>query len=179
MPTYYDPLADTDLCNARELNKRFTSLDAGIVVVDGLPTGSVLATAGSSAAAGWLICDGAEISRSTYADLFNAIGTAFGSGDGLTTFNLPDLRGRVPIGAGTGSGLSARTLAQQVGAETHQLVTNEMRAHTHIVAALAANTASGAATDSSTTAVATDSTGSDTPHNNVQPTLFLNLMIKV
>ena len=63
--------------------------------------------AGATPPSGWLICDGSAVSRTTYATLFAAIGTTWGTGDGSTTFNLPDLRGRAPIGAGTGSGLTS------------------------------------------------------------------------
>lgn len=62
------------------------------------PTASVIAFAGSSAPSGWLLCYGQAVSRTTYADLFTAIGTTYGSGDGSTTFNLPDLRGRAVFG---------------------------------------------------------------------------------
>jgi microcystin-dependent protein len=63
-----------------------------------IPTGTISQFAGAAAPAGWLICDGSAISRTTYSTLFDVIGTTFGSGDGSTTFNLPDLRGRVPAG---------------------------------------------------------------------------------
>lgn len=69
-----------------------------------IPTGSVLATARSSAPTGFLLCQGQAVSRTTYAVLFAAIGTTFGSGDGATTFNLPDLRGRAPVGVDAGIG---------------------------------------------------------------------------
>ncbi len=71
-----------------------------------VPTGGTIAYGGSSAPAGWLLCDGSAVSRTTYAVLFAIVGTTFGAGDGSTTFNLPDLRGRFPLGkatAGTGS----------------------------------------------------------------------------
>jgi microcystin-dependent protein len=71
-----------------------------------IPPGSVTSFAGPNAPAGWLICDGSLVSRTTYADLFAAIGTAHGSGDGSTTFQLPDYRGRFLRGAdnmGTGA----------------------------------------------------------------------------
>lgn len=64
----------------------------------GAPSGVVLPFAGSTAPSGWLLCFGQAVSRTTYASLFAAIGTAFGVGDGSTTFNLPDMRGRVPGG---------------------------------------------------------------------------------
>ena len=80
--------------------------------------------AGSTAPTGWLECDGSAVSREDYATLFAAIGTTWGAGDGSTTFNLPDLRGRGPIGAGAGSGLTSRTLGGRGGSENIQ-------AHTH------------------------------------------------
>ena len=71
------------------------------------PTGSMIPFAGASAppqtisgVSAWLICDGAAVSRTTYAALFTTLSTTYGAGDGTTTFNLPDLRGRMPIGAG-------------------------------------------------------------------------------
>jgi microcystin-dependent protein len=67
-----------------------------------IPTGSILATARAAAPTGFLLCQGQAVSRTTYAVLFAAIGTAFGAGDGVTTFNLPDLRGRVPMGVDGG-----------------------------------------------------------------------------
>lgn len=73
-------------------------------VADLTPSGAIVAFGGTTAPTGWLLCDGTAVSRTIYADLFNAIGTNFGSGDGSTTFNLPDLRGAAPAGAGTSVG---------------------------------------------------------------------------
>ncbi len=70
------------------------------------PIGSINAYGGSAAPSGWLLCDGSAVSRTTYTDLFAAIGTTFGTGDGSTTFNLPDMRGIFPRGAGTSGKLS-------------------------------------------------------------------------
>lgn len=67
------------------------------------PTGAVMPFAGASAPDNWLLCDGANVSRTTYARLFDLVGTTFGAGDGSTTFTLPDLRSRNPIGVGTGT----------------------------------------------------------------------------
>ena len=67
------------------------------------PPGTVQAYAGSAAPSGWLLCDGSAVSRTTYANLFSAISTIWGAGDGSTTFNLPDGRGAVLRGTGTGS----------------------------------------------------------------------------
>ena len=64
-----------------------------------MPTGSIIPFAGKTAPEGWLFCQGQAVSRTTYAQLFAVIGTTYGSGDGSTTFNVPDLRGRVAVGA--------------------------------------------------------------------------------
>lgn len=84
---------------------------------------------------GWLVCDGAWISRADYADLFAVIGTTYGAGNGVTTFQLPDLRGRVPVAqnpAGDG-GLVVRTIGATAGADTKVLDVSEMPAHDHNV----------------------------------------------
>ena len=99
----------------------------------GNPSGLIAPYAGSTAPSGWLLCGGQAVSRSTYATLFTAIGTTYGTGDGSTTFNLPDLRGRAPHGVdnmgGTaanrvtsgGSGITGTTLGAVGGTETHTL----------------------------------------------------------
>ena len=66
-----------------------------------IPVGVVLPYAGQNPPDGWLDCDGAAVSRTTYAKLFIILGTAFGTGDGSSTFNLPDMRGKTPMGADT------------------------------------------------------------------------------
>lgn len=71
---------------------------------DRTPVGVISAFGGTTAPSGWLMCDGSAVSRTTYIDLYNVIGTAFGEGDGSTTFNLPDLRGRFIRGRDAGQG---------------------------------------------------------------------------
>ena len=116
------------------------------------PTGSVIPYAGASApgatingVVGWLLADGSAVSRTTYATLFAIVGTTYGAGDGSTTFNLPDLRGRMPMGAGTGAqnggsgsgaisggtALTARTRGGFGGDERMQTHTHVQNAHTH------------------------------------------------
>ncbi|MCW9039385.1 MAG: phage tail fiber protein [Rhodospirillales bacterium] len=146
----------------------------------GSPAGSVIMFAGSTPPAGWLACDGAVVSRDTYADLFAAIGTAWGTGDGSTTFNLPDLRGRAPIGVGQGSGLSNRSLAATGGAETHQLSVAEMPSHAH-AGTLRSSQASQTGTDGLwgvTSGTSTGSAGGNGAHNNMQPFAAINFIIK-
>lgn len=96
------------------------------------PTGVVTYSASLNMGNGWLLCNGQAVSRTTYAALFAAIGTRYGAGDSSTTFNLPDLQGRSPIGAGSGSGLTFRDINNpQVGEETHVQTEAELAPHTH------------------------------------------------
>jgi microcystin-dependent protein len=96
-----------------------------------LPTGSTIDFAGSTPPTGFLLCDGTAYSRTTYAALFAVIGTTWGTGDGSTTFNVPDLRSMVTVGAGQRSGLTNRVLGATGGEEAHALVIAEEAAHTH------------------------------------------------
>lgn len=96
---------------------------------DGIPAGVIMVWGASSAPTNWLICDGSAVSRSTYASLFNAIGTTYGSGNGSTTFNLPDLRGRVAVGKDIEGSLS--TLGATGGTQTVTLDINQIPSHNH------------------------------------------------
>lgn len=106
-----------------------------------LPSGIVLMHAGSSAPSGWLLCDGSAVSRSDYANLFAVIGVSYGAGNGTTTFNLPDLRGRFPVGRAA-SGTFA-TLGSTGGAETVALTAAQSGTAAHTHAATGAATAAG------------------------------------
>lgn len=87
----------------------------GIATVS--PTGTVVSYAAGAAPVGWLLCDGTAISRASYSALFGVIGTAYGAGDGSTTFNVPDLRGRVSVGFASAGGHSdVSTLGNNDGA---------------------------------------------------------------
>jgi microcystin-dependent protein len=94
-----------------------------------LPVGCFFPYAGAAAPSGYLLCDGSAVSRTTYSDLFSAIGTSYGTGDGSTTFNVPDMKGRVPAGkessatrlTATYFGGDSTALGATGGLESHDL----------------------------------------------------------
>jgi microcystin-dependent protein len=154
------------------------------------PAGAIIAYGGASAPAGWLLCYGQAVSRTTYAALFAAISTSYGAGDSSTTFNVPDLRGRVGLGKDNMGGSSANnvtaaaadTLGLTGGEENHTLSVAEMPRHRHLVprttgagSNVNAATAVGTAALDNTT---TDYQGNDTTHNNMQPYQTVNYIIK-
>lgn len=95
-----------------------------------LPTGTYIHSAITLSPTAFKKCDGAAISQATFAALFAIIGIAFGNPGG-GNYNLPDYRGRSPIGVGTGAGLTARALGASLGQETHPITVAEMPAHGH------------------------------------------------
>lgn len=105
-----------------------------------IPTGVIMAYAGVTAPAGYLMCDGAAVSRTTYAALFSIISTNHGSGDGTTTFNVPDMRGRVPVGK---NAATFSNLGDSGGEEAHTMIVGEMPSHNHTAVAISAGTPSG------------------------------------
>lgn len=111
--------------------------NTGTFTFSGTPTiadrypGELMSFAGATPPAGWLVCDGRAVSRTTYGQLFAAIGTTWGAGDGSTTFNLPDGRGKALLGAGQGTGLTARALGSTGGEESALIVVRELPAHGH------------------------------------------------
>lgn len=134
---------------------------------------------------GWLACDGAAVSRTTYAKLFAILGTTYGAGDGTTTFNTPNMKGRVPVGLDTGQ-TEFDVIGETGGEKTHTLTVPEMPSHTH------AMQGTGALTDGSvgTSYVVNngsfygfrtdqpDNTGGGGAHNNLQPYLTVRYIIK-
>ncbi len=137
--------------------------------------------------------DGSAVSRTLYAGLFAAIGTVFGAGDGSTTFNLPDARGRAVLGVdnmgGTaanrlttgGSGVNGVALGAVGGGETVTLSTANIPPHTHAVQLNTAGSTTwvpGPASATGGNAAATGSSGSGGAHVNIPPALVLNKIIK-
>lgn len=110
------------------LDRVVARMDPSSTPANVTPPGYLGMFAGSAAPAGWLFCNGSAVSRTTYPALFTAIGTAWGAGDGSTTFNLPDLRDRVPAGA---SGTKA--LGSVGGSATKTIDVTNMPAHSHTV----------------------------------------------
>lgn len=158
-----------------------------------VPVGCVAPFAGSSAPTGWLLCYGQNVSRATYSALFSAIGTTYGSGDGSSTFTLPDLRGRVAAGADAMGGSSANRLTTTTmtsaslngsgGTQTCALDINLIPSHSHSIATRNGGggnpNAPAAALGGYYGDVSTQPAGNGTSpaHNNVQPTLILNYII--
>jgi len=171
-----------------------------------IPSGTIMAFPGDTAPTGWYLCDGAALSRTVDATLFAIIQIKYGGGDGVTTFNLPDLRGRVMVGAGTGAGLSARTLGQAFGQETHTLTVAEMPSHSHSGQTGGVNVGASSGPvyldyvgsgggfsgfqyvggfpgannefNAHQHSVTTAAVGGDGPHNVMQPSLVVNYIIK-
>lgn len=191
-------IADDAVTTAKIPDAAITA--AKLAVGAAFVAGMVMPYAGSSAPSGWLLAYGQDVSRTTYSDLFSAIGTTYGSGDGSTTFTLPDLRGRTVAGqddmGGTSAdrltnqtgGLNGDTLGATGGSETHTLTEAQLPAHSHSLGtngrvqvgndngtAYSGKWVSGSG---STITYSTEDTGSDTAHNNVQPTIILNYIIK-
>lgn len=162
--------------------------------VSSLPSGSVSAYLGAAAPSGWLLCYGQAINRTTYSVLFALFGTTFGIGDGSTTFNLPDLRGRVIAGADNMGGVAANRLGSGStggitvaavfgvggGEQSHTQITSEMPAHTHTYSGPtgATGAGSGGPVAGVGTTTASSSTGGGAAMNVTQPTLVLNYIVK-
>lgn len=143
--------------------------------------GVVKMYAGSIAPAGYLICNGAAVSRTIYANLFAVCGITYGAGDGSTTFNIPDLRGNVAVGYKSGDA-DFGTLGAALGEKKHQLTVNELAAHTHTWVGYKTTDQGGNPANANTgefpNNLTTNATGGDQPHNNIQPSLVLNYIIK-
>ncbi|HAV35430.1 MAG TPA: phage tail protein [Massilia sp.] len=157
--------------------------------------GEIRMFAGNFAPMDWALCQGQLLSIAENELLYAVIGNTYG-GDGQTTFALPDLRGRVPLHAGTGNGLSPRALGEQGGAENVTLTTNQLAAHTHSMTASrdpgnsAYTGANGVpasvtgtpvygpvATPGPMMANVVGAAGGSQPHDNMAPYLCINFII--
>ncbi len=159
-----------------------------------IPAGTIIQSAAVTTPNGWLSCNGQSITVAQYQNLYNAILYTFG-GSG-SNFNVPDLRGRVPIGSGAGAGLTSRALASTGGEENHTLTTGEMPVHDHgsnavggnigLITSTGDNTQNGSVNSTpgepdlyaGLPALDIYNTGSGLAHNNMQPFLVLNYLIK-
>lgn len=143
---------------------------------DTLPIGSMVPYGNVNPPTGWLVCDGSAISRTTYADLFKVIGTSYGAGDGSTTFNLPNLKGRVPVGLDS-SDTDFNTIGKIGGEKTHTLTIQEIPAHNHLLGLSGGGTETNAGLNYQQSSTwryydgndISGFAGGDQPHNNLQP----------
>ncbi|MGO9060293.1 MAG: phage tail protein [Candidatus Binataceae bacterium] len=156
--------------------------------------GEIRMFGGNFAPSGWALCDGQLLSISQNTALFSSLGTSFG-GDGVRTFALPDLRGRVPIHAGQGPGLSPYTLGESGGAESVTLVIGQIPTHNHLVnadtgdngasshpngqylASTGATSIYNSNPDSTMNPNMIQPVGGSQPHTNVEPFLCVNFII--
>lgn len=156
--------------------------------------GQIIMFAGNFAPQGWALCNGQLLPIAQYTALFSILGTTYG-GDGRTTFALPDLRGRVPVHPGQGTGLSNYALGQQAGSETVTLSVNQMPIHGHTLApgcssdppssqspvnsvpAALDNQAYGSEANAGMRPVNSSNAGGSQPHDNLQPLLCVNFVI--
>jgi microcystin-dependent protein len=159
--------------------------------------GEIRMFGGSFAPAGWAFCSGETVAISQNDALFNLIGTTYG-GDGQETFNLPDLRGRIPIHAGTGPGLSTRIIGEAAGVESVTLTSQQIPSHSHPLLGSTANgtsTSPSGALPASPTALdlyrpattpasplapqAVVPAGGSQPHDNMAPYLVITFIISL
>ena len=153
-----------------------------------LPVGTVLPYVGSTAPTNYVVCNGQQLLKTGYPTLWSILDSGSTSGvydtgaESPGYFRVPDLQGRIPVGSGSGSGLTARTRGEMDGEEEHTLTEAEMPSHTHGIQ-WAKDVYDGVndeyAIKGPGTDIYTGSTGGDDPHNNMQPFTVLNYIIKV
>ena len=156
----------------------------GAVSGDTLPVGAIMPFGSDTIPDNWLLCNGQAVSRTDYQELFNTIGITYGSGDGFTTFNLPDLQGKIPVGKDEND-TDFDTLGNTGGEKEHTLTINEMPSHNH----QSSNYFEGSGGASGVWAVrsladltgykdTSSQTGGNQPHNILQPYIVQNYIIK-
>ena len=145
-----------------------------------MPVGTILEYGGSEAPENWLFLDGSAVSRYDYAELFEIYGTKYGAGDGSTTFNLPDFRGRVPVGLNEAD-TDFDTLGNTGGEKTHKLTVAEMPSHNHGLTVRGSSYSTAWIIDFQNVtgqSTSTGSTGGSQAHNNLQPYIVVNYIVK-
>ena len=152
-----------------------SSLGGGNYILDDLPIGAQFAySSATNIPEGCLVCDGSAVSRTNYSELFAVIGTTYGAGDGSTTFNLPDKRGRVSVGLDT-TQTEFNSLGKHIGEKTHTLTIDEMPSHRHPYGdyyGIAGGTKFNVVAYNDVTSYpegGTVATGGSQSHNNIQP----------
>lgn len=143
---------------------------------ESLPIGSMIPYGSqNNIPSNWKICDGSAISRTDYAELFNVIGTSYGEGDGSTTFNLPNKKGRISVGLDS-SQTEFNTIGKKGGEKTHQLNVEELPSHSHTVKGTVGSggyvegvSFGNSANPGYTSGVSMSAVGGNQPHNNLQP----------
>lgn len=194
----YGSLVDNNLGNA--LPSQTSNANWNYLNPASVAPGVISDFGGTAAPFGYLLCDGTVYPQASYPALFTAIGTNWNTGgEGAGNFRVPDLRGRASIGAGQGSGLTNRTLAQLIGEENHTLVVGEMPVHAHGTtdaghfhtgrfsnlysagAGLAPSTVGGTIatiTESAFSNITIQNAGGGGAHNNMQPSAVVTKIIK-
>jgi len=189
------PAGDTPIMAAH-----MNTIEAGIANATNLaesssgrvPIGALMPYAGLATPAGWLLCKGQSLARSSYPDLFKAIGTLYGAAD-AQSFSIPDLRTRVPVGV-SDNHVTFGQMGSKGGEERHTLLVSELPAHTHILRGVGKTfkgglertnlgAGSGWTTVTNYTAAGNPNleaaaTGSNNPHNNMPPYIVLNYIIR-
>lgn len=149
----------------------------GAVSGDTLPVGAIMPFGSDTIPENWLLCNGQAVSRTDYQELFNTIGITYGSGDGFTTFNLPDLQGKIPVGKDEND-TDFDTLGNTGGEKTHTLTLNELPNNVISTASTGANADGYIARGGYTTDGNYNFGGQGQSHNIVQPYIVQNYIIK-
>lgn len=184
---YYVITASKPYVQIKDIATKYDVANIKTKIGDTLPIGATLEWFSTTIPDNWLICDGSAVSRTTYSDLFAVIGTTFGAGDGSTTFNLPNTKGRTIVGLDAAD-TTFNAIGNVGGEKTHTLTVAEMPEHTHkFRASTTLGNDEGTITYGEKTSGsiisgnygnAIQKEGNSQPHNNLQPYIVSNYIIK-